>query len=82
MKRSAIEESAEAEPDHPGIRFTPSGLPCYRGKNNWDGHFDLAAPERKGRASLHCFPNSHFMEGYWQEEDVRGVRGMWRIHLK
>lgn len=52
---------------------------CYRGKNNGNGHFDLTAPERKGRASLHCFPNSHFMEGYWQEGDARG---MWRIQLK
>lgn len=55
------------------------GAVCYRGKNNGDGHFDLAAPERNGRASLHFFPNSHFMEGYWKEGDVRG---MWRIHLK
>lgn len=41
------------------------GAVCYRGKNNKDGrfdngHFELTAPERKGRASLHCFPNSHF----------------------
>jgi hypothetical protein len=43
------------------------GAVCYRGKNNGDGHFDLAALERKGRASLHFFPSGHFMEGYWQE---------------
>lgn len=55
------------------------GAVCYRGKNNGNGHFDLTAPERKGRASLHCFLNSYFMEGYWQED---GARGMWRIHLK
>ena len=54
------------------------GAVCYRGKNNGDGHYDLFAPERKGHASLHCFPNSHFMEGYWQEGDERG---MWRIRL-
>ena len=41
------------------------GTVCYRGKNKGDGHFDLTAPERNGRASLHCFPNSHFLEGYW-----------------
>lgn len=52
---------------------------CYRGNNNGDGHFDLTAPERNGRASLHCFPNSHFLEGYWQEGNARG---MWQIHLK
>lgn len=55
------------------------GAVLYQGKNKGDGHFDLAAPERNGRASLHFFPNSHFMEGYWQEGDSRG---MWRIHLK
>lgn len=55
------------------------GAVCYRGKNSGDGHFDLTAPGRDGRASLHCFPGSHFMEGYWQEGDARG---MWRIHLK
>ena len=54
------------------------GAVCYKGENNGDGHFDLTAPERKGRASLHCFPNSHYMEGYWQEGDTRG---MWRIRL-
>ncbi len=55
------------------------GAVCYRGKNNGDGHFDLTATERAGRASLHCFPGSHFLEGYWQEERCRG---MWRIQLK
>lgn len=55
------------------------GAVYYRGQNNGNGHFDLTAPERKGRASLHCFPNSHFMEGYWQEDKARG---MWRIQLK
>lgn len=54
------------------------GAVCYRGKNNGDGHFDLKAPERDGTASLHCFPGSHVLEGYWQEG---GVRGMWRIRL-
>jgi hypothetical protein len=55
------------------------GPVCYRGRNSGDGHFDLVAPEVDGRASLHFFPNSHFMEGYWQEGDTRG---MWRIALK
>lgn len=55
------------------------GAVCYRGKNNGDGHYDLTAPERAGRASLHCFLGSHFLEGYWQEG---GRCGMWRIHLK
>lgn len=58
------------------------GAVCYKGKNNGDGHFDLTAPERNGRASLHHFPKSHFMEGYWQEGDTPQTRGMWRIQLK
>ncbi len=55
------------------------GAVCYRGKNEGNGHFKLTAPERSGQASLHCFPESHFMEGYWQEGESRG---MWRIQLK
>ncbi len=56
-----------------------AGHVCYRGKNNGDGHFDLTAPERNGKASLHCFPDSQLMEGYWLED---GLQGMWRILLK
>lgn len=55
------------------------GAVCYRGKNNGDGHYDLTASERNGRASVHCFPGSHFLEGYWKEG---GIQGMWRIQLK
>ena len=55
------------------------GAVCYRGKNTGDGHYQLTAAERKGRASLHRFPNSNFLEGYWHEEDSMG---MWRIELK
>lgn len=54
------------------------GAVCYKGKNNGDGHFDLKSRERNGVASLHRFPNSQFMEGYWREGDYRG---MWRIRL-
>ncbi len=50
----------------------------YRGKNNGDGHFVLEAPERKGKATLHRFPDSNILEGYWQEQ---GYQGMWRITL-
>ncbi len=55
------------------------GAVCYRGKNTGDGHYQLTAAERNGRASLHRFPGSNFMEGYWNEDDSRG---MWRIELK
>ncbi len=54
------------------------GPVVYRGKNKGDGHFDLLAPERQGHASLHQFPDSNFLEGYWVEDDVNG---MWRIKL-
>lgn len=56
-----------------------NGAVCYRGKNTGDGHYDLTAVERHGRASLHAFPNSLFLEGYWNEGETRG---MWRIELK
>lgn len=55
------------------------GAVCYHGKHHGDGHFELTAPERDGRASLHRFPNSNYMEGYWLENNVQG---MWRIELK
>lgn len=52
----------------------------YRGKNNGDGHFQLIAPERNGKSSLHRFlPDGEILEGYWQED---GHQGMWRITLK
>jgi len=50
----------------------------YRGKNKGTGHFQLSCPERKGEASLHQFPTSSILEGYWIEN---GFRGMWRINL-
>ncbi len=55
------------------------GAVCYRGKNTGNGHYELIASERNGKASLHCFHGSKFMEGYWHEGDSRG---MWRIELK
>lgn len=55
------------------------GPVCYKGKNGGDGHFELTATERNGRASLHYFNNSLYLEGYWHEGDCRG---MWRISLK
>lgn len=55
------------------------GAVCYRGGHTGDGHYHLTAPERDGRASLHRFPNSHFLEGFWHEGESRG---MWRIELK
>ena len=55
------------------------GAVCYRGINTGDGHYQLTAVERNGRASLHRSPNQNVMEGYWHEGKSRG---MWRITLK
>lgn len=54
------------------------GPVCYRGRNAGDGHFQLAAPERDGKATLHQLPGAQILEGYWEEG---GNRGMWRIFL-
>jgi hypothetical protein len=51
---------------------------CYRGINNGDGHFNLLAAECDGKATLHRFPGSEYLEGYWREG---GEKGMWRIRL-
>lgn len=50
----------------------------YSGKEIARGHFDLSAPVVNGRSTLHMFPNSKVLEGYWVEN---GYRGMWRIQL-
>ena len=50
----------------------------YSGKNDKSGHFELHADRYDGHASLHMFPGSTVLEGYWVEQ---GTRGMWRIVL-
>jgi hypothetical protein len=55
-----------------------SGFVNYRGKNDGTGHFELLAPERNGRATLHMFKDSSILEGFWEQE---GYRGFWRIYL-
>lgn len=54
------------------------GVKQYCGKNSGNGHFELHAPEVKGKASLHMFPGASILEGSWVEA---GYRGMWRIEL-
>lgn len=54
------------------------GHVVYRGVNNGDGHYELAAPERDGHATLHQLPGSDILEGFWIEG---GERGMWAIFL-
>ena len=41
------------------------------------GHYRLDNREG-GTGTLHCFPNSRFLDGWWQEN---GEEGMWRITL-
>ncbi|ADC71629.1 hypothetical protein TK90_1118 [Thioalkalivibrio sp. K90mix] len=53
----------------------------YTGTADAPGHFILALanrPEETGGATLHRFPNSKLLEGYWEEG---GVKGFWRIRL-
>lgn len=50
----------------------------YSGREHGEGHFELAALEVAGKATLHRFPGGPFLDGYWCED---GGRGMWRITL-
>lgn len=50
----------------------------YLGTEAGAGHYQLACAENGGRASLHRFADSVFLEGSWVEG---GARGMWRIEL-
>ncbi len=60
------------------VEYDDDGLVQYRGPNDGSGHFVLTSEKVDGRASLHRFPDSKFLEGSW----IEGVyRGMWRIEL-
>jgi hypothetical protein len=54
------------------------GPSVYEGSQTAPGHFSLALPRKKGRATLHRAPDSDFLEGHWIEA---GYQGMWRIQL-
>jgi len=54
------------------------GRVLYKGREKGQGHYILECPERRGKASLHRFPEEKFLDGYWVEE---GTRGFWRIYL-
>ena len=60
------------------VEYEDEGFKQYRGRNDGSGHFELRAPEIKGHASLHMFPNSTILEGSWTEGTYRG---MWKIRL-
>jgi hypothetical protein len=61
------------------------GLISYSGEEEAPGHFKLTCsthPEKKGRGTLHRFPDDDYVEGYWIETLSDGrVQGMWRIFL-
>jgi len=50
----------------------------YRGKEISEGHFVVDCPEKNGKGSLHRFPKSQILEGFWIED---GTKGFWRIFL-
>lgn len=50
----------------------------YKGTEHEPGHYELSNKDVKGRATLHRFNGSNFLEGWWQEN---GMQGMWRITL-
>ena len=51
----------------------------YSGRERGPGHYELSYPAKNGRATLHHFPDSAVLEGFWVED---GYEGMWRITLK
>jgi len=60
------------------VEYDDDGLVQYKGSERGPGHYELSAPEVHGKASLHSFDGSSFLEGSWVED---GYRGMWRIEL-
>ena len=54
------------------------GVVLYRGREDGEGHYILECPAKNGKASLHSFPDSRYLEGWWIEE---GYRGAWRVTL-
>ena len=58
--------------------YSEDGYVQYKGDNDGSGHFSLTADAGDGKASLHNFKESPYLEGYWIES---GQRGMWRITL-
>jgi hypothetical protein len=50
----------------------------WQGTEHGSGHYELTLEAGQGRASLHRFEKSTFLEGWWKEQ---GEEGMWRIEL-
>lgn len=63
------------------VSYIEEGRPIaviYKGTEHEPGHYELSNKDVKGRATLHRFKGSKFLEGWWQEN---GTQGMWRITL-
>lgn len=62
-----------------GYDLEERGHVTWRGVSRGVGHYELGCPELEGRGTLHMFPDSKYLEGFWVES---GIRGMWRIELR
>ena len=50
----------------------------FEGVRSGQGHFLLRSDDARTKATLHRFPDSPILEGYWSRN---GKSGFWRIHL-
>jgi len=53
----------------------------YFGEEIGEGHWKLNLTDGEETASLHSFPKSKILEGYWINSDVE-EQGFWRVHIK
>ena len=59
------------------------GQIVYRGLEKGSGHYVLVAPERHGKATLHCFKDSKIFEGYIEDTyEGRICSAFWRVYLR
>lgn len=72
--------SVRLEADSVRIEYRQDGeIFAYSGTSRGAGHYELRCEGHpQCRATLHCFEESTFLEGFWLEE---GGQGMWRIRL-
>lgn len=84
-ERATTNEPCEVRVDEPEIVVTypRDGGVTYTRRSDGSGHFVLSANRYNGRATLHMFPGSLVLEGYWVETQIGQAeqRGMWRIVL-
>jgi hypothetical protein len=78
IAETGIECQVRTNRDEIVVSYNDDGPVVYKGIKKGKGHFELKAPKINGRASLHMFENSKFLEGFWDED---GYKGMWRIWL-